>query len=106
MWLGGEGLREDAPPMLLIACMSLLVVPLDFESASLGLLSLLLLSLRASLGDGIEGAGSSKSDGRKDWLPFSSSRRRKAVTAVHPECILPSDSSESLDKFMSTSWNV
>jgi hypothetical protein len=43
---------------------------------------------------------------RKDCFPSISSIRRKAVTAVHPECIFPSASSANLDKWESTSWNV
>ncbi len=48
----------------------------------------------------------SKWGGRKDCFPSSSSKRRKAVTAVHPECIFPSDSSVILERDVSTSWKV
>lgn len=40
---------------------------------------------------------------RKTCFPLVSSIRRKAVTAVHPECIFPSASSANLDKWESTS---
>ena len=37
-----------------------------------------------------------------DCFPWASSRRRKAVTAVHPEWILPSDSSHIRERLSST----
>lgn len=50
------------------------------------------LPLRLPLSVGKLGEGGSV--GRKDCRPSCSSIRRKAVTTVHPEWILPSDSSQ------------
>ena len=97
VWPDEVGECEDAPPIVLpIACRSLLVVPFGLAPWSPSL-AVLLAGLRVlSLVAG--GETSSKLGGRKVWPPFSSSTRRNAVTAVHPECILPPVSSESFER--------
>ena len=51
-------------------------------------------------------AGESVTVGRKGCCPSASSIRKNAVTAVHPLCIFPSDSSAIRDRLSSTAWKA
>jgi len=75
-------------------------VSLDSSVGSVG--DSLPLRLPLSVGEG----GESGDMGRKDCRPSASSMRRNAVTTVHPEWILPSDSSLRREMRLSTLWKV
>jgi hypothetical protein len=77
-------------------------LPASFDSSVGSVGDSLPLRLPLSVGEGGESGG----NGRKDCRPSASSMRRKAVTTVHPEWILPSDSSLRREMRLSTLWNV
>lgn len=67
------------------------------------------MTLRPDIGVSESPDGNDAGEGGEvvnDCLPSPSSMRRNAVTAVQPECILPSDSSHIRERTSSTLWNV
>jgi hypothetical protein len=95
----------------LFSALLILLPPFDFLDLdfleSLGLSEPLVCMLSTSSSStGISDGSISDNGGRKDCLLSASSMRRKAVTAVQPEWILPSDSSHILERRESTLWKV